>query len=167
MNCTLNKIRHIMLTAGCVALSVSAIAQGVKQVDAPYLVDRPLPFAPANQVRPPMQMPQVGAPGLMPRFDVRDSDKTVREVLERWAKSVGSVHKPEHWTIDRDLPIMGTADASVFGTDFQNAVRKLLESSEFTDRPVQPCFYSNRIIRVVPRSEICDKTKSTESMTQM
>ena len=90
-------------------------------------------------------------------FDVRPGDATIRDVLTRWAAQTGWSFRPEHWTIDRDLPIAGAADASVFGFEFKGAVRKLLESSELTDRPVQPCFYSNHVIRVVPKAEICDK----------
>lgn len=90
-------------------------------------------------------------------YDVRPGDMTVRDVLTRWAQQTGWTHKPEHWAIDRDLPISGTADASAFGFDFKMAVRKLLASTEMTDRPVQPCFYSNHVVRVVPRAELCDR----------
>lgn len=90
-------------------------------------------------------------------FDVRPSDMTVRDVLTRWAQQTGWTHKPEHWALDRDLPVSGTADASAFGFDFKIAVRKLLASTEMTDRPVQPCFYSNHVVRVVPRAELCDR----------
>lgn len=91
-------------------------------------------------------------------FEVRKTDTTLREVLVRWSTMAGWVHKPEHWTIDRDLPVSGTADSSVFGMDFRNAARKLLQSSELTDRPLQPCFYSNNVLRVVPKAELCDKS---------
>ena len=92
-----------------------------------------------------------------PEFDVRRSDKTVREVLVRWSALVGWDHQAEHWTADRDLPIVGTADASTFGPDFRGAVRKLMDSTGLTDRPLQPCFYTNRVLRVVALSESCDR----------
>lgn len=95
-----------------------------------------------------------------PVFDVRPNDQTIRDVLIRWSGYAGWVHKPEHWTLDRDFPIAGPADASMFGTDFKQATRKLLSSTELTDRPVQPCFYTNRVLRVIPKAELCDKTSS-------
>lgn len=94
----------------------------------------------------------------LPAFEVTSRDHTVREVVARWSKSQGWTHELNHWAVDRDLPVMGTAGADVFGDDFKGAVRKLLASSELTDRPVQPCFYSNHVIRVIPKTEFCDRT---------
>jgi len=36
-------------------------------------------------------------------------------------------------------------------------VRGLLSSTDLTDFPVQPCFYSNNVLRVVTRAEVCDR----------
>jgi hypothetical protein len=117
-----------------------------------------LPIAPAHTLAKISAAVAPTVPLASP-FDVTTSDQTMRDVLVRWATSAGWVHSPEHWTIDRDLPISGTADSSVFGMDFKDATRKLLASSDLTDRPVQPCFYSNRVVRVVPKAEICDRAK--------
>ncbi len=97
-----------------------------------------------------------------PQFDVRATDKTVREVLARWSQLAGWVHNADHWTLDRDLPVVGTADANVFGEDFRDAARLLLESTELTDRPAQPCFYSNRVLRVIPTSELCNRAVAAQ-----
>ena len=91
-------------------------------------------------------------------FEVLASDRTIRDVLVRWSSSAGWKHSPEHWAVDRDLPIAGSAGADYFGADFVDAVRKLLDSTDLTDRPVQPCFYSNKVVRVVAKAELCDKT---------
>lgn len=117
----------------------------------------PMPSAPTTPVS--AGVTGVGQVVVGSGFAVTTSDRNIREVLQRWARNAGWVHSPEHWTIDRDLPISGTADASVFGNEFMGAARKLLASSEFTDRPVQPCFYSNNVVRVVPKAELCDKSK--------
>ena len=93
------------------------------------------------------------------QYDVLNTDQTIRDVLVRWANSSNWSHGPEHWTIDRDLPISGTSNGFQFGNDFVSATRKLLETTEMTDRPLQPCFYSNKILRVVPKAEICDRSK--------
>ena len=134
--------------------TTASMAQSVRTVDEPYQAE--LPIAPAK-VAPIAAVPAAPAGG----FDVTATDKTIREVLARWSSGAGWTHGTEHWTINRDLPIAGMADASVFGTDFKEAVRKLLASSEFTDRPVQPCFYSNKIVRVVPKAELCDKASQS------
>jgi hypothetical protein len=92
-------------------------------------------------------------------FAVTTADRSVREVLARWARGAGWAHEPSHWTLDRDHPIQGAAGPEIFGTDFKTAARKLLSSTELTDRPVQPCFYLNKVVRVIPRAELCDRTQ--------
>jgi hypothetical protein len=87
-------------------------------------------------------------------FGVSRQDKTVRETLQRWAAEAGWTHEPEHWQVPRDLPINAT---DRYDTDFRTAVRALLASSRFTDLPVQPCFHSNKVVRVVAEAELCDK----------
>ena len=93
-------------------------------------------------------------------FDVINTDLSLREVLSRWAVEAKWTHNPEHWAVDRDFPIAGTADAKFFTADFKTAVRKLLTSTDVTDRPLQPCFYSNNVLRVISKSELCNRTKS-------
>jgi hypothetical protein len=54
--------------------------------------------------------------------------------------------------------VEATADADLLGSDFKNAVRKLLSSTDLTDRPLQPCFHTNKVLRVIPKAELCDRT---------
>ena len=129
----------------------AAVIQG-GQLTVPAAVATPVVItAPAPVVAPAPAPPPVV-------FDVRDTDMTIREVLIRWSTSSGWTHNPSHWTLARDLPISGTADASLFGAEYKEATRRLLSSTELTDMPLQPCFYTNKILRVVPKSELCDKT---------
>lgn len=88
-------------------------------------------------------------------FNVYAEDKTVREVLKRWAANVNWTFRDEHWTLDRDLPVLGAVSAEHLGEDFRTAVRTLLASTELTDRPVQPCFYTNHVLRVIPLAASC------------
>lgn len=88
-------------------------------------------------------------------FDAALSDRNMRRVLERWARQVGWTFQPEHWTVDVDIPLVGAAS---FGADFRNAVRGLLAATELGERPLQPCFYSNRVLRVIAFSQACDRT---------
>jgi hypothetical protein len=99
------------------------------------------------------------APAPTQTFEVTAGDRSVREVLARWARTAGWTHEPVHWALDRDHPIQGAAGAELFGADFRSATRKLLSSTELTDRPVQPCFYLNKVVRVIPRAELCDRTQ--------
>lgn len=71
-----------------------------------------------------------------------------------WSKRAGWTHDPEHWTVPFDLPVLSSAD---LGTDFKGAVRSLLASTDLTNMPLQPCFYSNNVLRVVPKAELCDR----------
>lgn len=89
-------------------------------------------------------------------FTVGAEDQNFRQVLARWSKEAGWAFGPEHWTVDRDIPVVGSAS---LGNDFKTAVRELLGSTELGDLPVKPCFYTNRVLRVVPQNEKCDRTK--------
>lgn len=88
-------------------------------------------------------------------FDAALSDRNMRRVLERWARQAGWTFQAEHWTVDVDIPLVGAAN---FGADFRNAVRGLLAATELGERPLQPCFYSNRVLRVIALSQACDRT---------
>ncbi|UYO92376.1 TcpQ domain-containing protein [Pollutimonas sp. M17] len=89
------------------------------------------------------------------RYQVGPQDLTLRSALARWARQSGWTFEPEHWAIDADIPIVGAAS---FEPDFKLAVRELVASTELSDRPAQPCFYSNRVLRVVPYAQPCDRT---------
>jgi hypothetical protein len=87
-------------------------------------------------------------------WDVTMTDGTIRKVLEKWALSAGWTFGPEYWNAERDLPVMAKIS---FTGDFRLAVRNLLNTTAMTDVPVQPCFYNNDVLRVVPSAEICDR----------
>jgi hypothetical protein len=89
-------------------------------------------------------------------FEVTPADGNVRRALGRWAQSAGWTFGPEHWDVDVDIPLAGSA---VFGDTFRTAVRGLLAATELGDRPVQPCFYANQVLRVVPLAQRCDRTR--------
>ncbi|MHA3902964.1 TrbG/VirB9 family P-type conjugative transfer protein [Castellaniella sp. WN] len=89
-------------------------------------------------------------------FEVTPADGNVRRALGRWAHAAGWTFEPEHWDVDADIPLAGSA---AFGDSFRTAVRGLLSATELGDRPVQPCFYANRVLRVVPLAQRCDRTR--------
>lgn len=88
-------------------------------------------------------------------YDAAVSDGNMRRVIERWARQAGWTFSAEHWTVDVDIPLNGAAS---FGADFLDAVRGLLSATEMTARPLQPCFYANRVLRVVAYTQPCDRT---------
>lgn len=101
------------------------------------------PLAPPAPVPPPI-----------PSWEVTTKDRTMREALKKWAGTAGWTFQPEHWAVPVDIPL--TAGASFRG-DFKTAVRQLIASTELSETPLQPCFYSNRVVRVVPINEMCDR----------
>lgn len=90
-------------------------------------------------------------------YAVDPADKNLRMALSRWAGMAGWVFEAEHWAVDADIPIVGSAR---FELEFKGAVRELVASTELADRPLQPCFYSNKVLRVVPYAQLCDRTAS-------
>lgn len=95
-------------------------------------------------------------------FSVSPADQTMRQALERWASLAGWTFGAEHWAVDVDIPLVGVAS---FEADFKTAVRELLAATELGDRPLQPCFYSNRVIRVVAYAQACDRRKGMGVMS--
>ncbi|GAA5233813.1 TcpQ domain-containing protein [Verticiella sediminum] len=114
------------------------------------------PAAPAAETPPagPQAMTD-SSPAPVLEFDAALSEGNMRRVLERWSRQAGWMFGPEHWTVDVDIPLVGAAS---FGADFRNAVRGLLSATELTERPLQPCFYANRVVRVVAYTQPCDVT---------
>lgn len=90
------------------------------------------------------------------QFTVSRADRTIRETLVKWSKAAGWTFDSEHWVLDRDIPVSGSAN---LGTDFKSATRQLLKSTELSDKPAQPCFYSNGVVRVIPINDTCARAQ--------
>jgi hypothetical protein len=153
----MNPQRNSVAAVLAFAAIATSHAQGIQRNAEPYeLPSQAIPLA-RPAARPAAALVAIAAPAAT--FDVRAGDRSVREVLTRWAIGAGWLFEPQHWTLDKDHPIQGTAGADVFGGEFKTAVRRLLSSTELTDRPVQPCFYVNHVVRVIPKAELCDRTQ--------
>lgn len=109
--------------------------------------------APADTSIVPEAWPTGAAPPAKP-FEATLADQNLRRALGRWATQAGWTFRAEHWTPDIDIAVSAPA---VFGPDFKTAVRSLLAGTELSARPLQPCFYSNLVLRVVPQAERCDR----------
>ena len=95
-------------------------------------------------------------------FSVSRVDQHLRQALGRWANLSGWRFDPEHWSVDVDIPV--SAEAS-FSDDFIESVQALVSSTELSDRPLQPCFYTNQVLRVIPLAEACDRTVVSQEST--
>ncbi|WP_233235265.1 TcpQ domain-containing protein [Bordetella sp. LUAb4] len=117
--------------------------------------------APLRAGSPPMggAQPRVA---ITPAYHAEISDGNLRRVLARWAGLAGWTFGPEHWDVDVDIPLAGGAS---FGDDFKQAVRALVSATEMAERPLQPCFYANRVLRVVPYAHACDRAATREAAT--
>lgn len=78
--------------------------------------------------------------------------ETVRSALQRWAVQANWVFGAEFYALPSDVSVVVSAD---LGVDFKAAVRQLLDSTQGTAQPMQPCFYANQVLRVVARHELC------------
>ncbi|AOY97495.1 hypothetical protein BKK79_36725 (plasmid) [Cupriavidus sp. USMAA2-4] len=84
---------------------------------------------------------------------VTPADQNLRMLLNRWASAAGWTVV---WKAERDSPVEGSAQ---FAGDFKRAVRDLLQGTEGTDQPLQPCFHTNAVIRVISARAVCDRTE--------
>lgn len=90
----------------------------------------------------------------VPKWTASAQDKTIREALKTWASKAGWSFEPEHWAVPVDIPITAS---STFSGDFKSAARQLIATTELGSTPLQPCFYTNRVVRVVTINEMCDQ----------
>jgi len=146
---------------------VAALAAADKPAPVPPVPEAAAPSMPSAVPTPPVPRAPIPAP-LRPAaapapvtvahaFEVTPADGNVRRALARWARLAGWTFEAEHWAVDVDIPLAGSA---VFKEPFRAAVRGLLAATELGDRPVQPCFYANRVLRVVPLAQRCDRTQA-------
>jgi hypothetical protein len=98
---------------------------------------------------------ETSKPKAQPFYAVTGTDVNLRQTLARWSGLSGWRFQAEHWAVDVDIPLTATAN---FSDDFVGSVRALIEATELSDRPLQPCFYANQVLRVVPLAEVCDRT---------
>ncbi len=109
------------------------------------------PVAPATPIKtlPPAPKPPQAWP-------VSPQNKTIRETLAGWAAKDGTwTFNPvgrQHWTVAEDFDVV--ASDTMYGT-FIEAVQQLVATTELTKTPVQPCFYSNHVVRVIYTNEQC------------
>lgn len=142
-------------TLAAVAATIALMTMQTAMAGVLIIEDEKAPTAPAASA-PTASEHVAAAPAAPTGFSVDSTDKTVREVLARWASASGWSHMPVHWTLPQDNSVEGTAGPDYFGTDFIKAVRLLMSSTEGSNQPAQACFYSNRVVRVISTAASCD-----------
>ena len=113
-----------------------------------------VPAAPLSAISAMQAAPAASA---SPVYAVSPSDVNFRRVLTRWSRASGWTFDLEHWAVSKDIPVGGTDSTNL---DFKSAVRRLLKSTLLNDTPVQPCFYSNKVLRVIPATELCSRSET-------
>lgn len=140
--------------------TAGAVAAQVSSVSVPSLAEPQALSASAAPEGLPATAPMLAHHAPDPaasgeHYQVSPRDLTLRAALASWARAAGWTFEPEHWTVDADIPIVGSAR---FDLEFKSAVQELVASTELADKPLQPCFYSNRVLRIVPYAQSCDRT---------
>ncbi len=108
----------------------------------------------------PVSAPVVDAQSIAePVFELRIKDRTLRQALVRWAKQAQWVFAPEHWTLEVDFPIKAAAR---FEGGFESAVAQLLAAAQLNAHPLQACFYSNQVLRILAWPQACDPSVPPE-----
>lgn len=103
------------------------------------------------------RVPDTSADMVEVTYDVSPQDQNMRLALMRWASLAGWTFGAEHWSVDADIPIAGSAQ---FQSGFKQAVQALMAATELADRPLQPCFYSNKVLRIIPYAQPCNRVAS-------
>ncbi len=98
-------------------------------------------------------------PSVLPVFELRLKDRTLRQALMRWAKQAKWVFGSEHWNVEVDFPIKAAAH---FEGGFESAVAQLLAAAQLNGHPLQACFYSNQVLRILDGAQDCDPGAAPE-----
>lgn len=94
-------------------------------------------------------------------WKISPEDRTVRQALARWAGKAGWTFGPDQWEVNFDLPIQAPAEFEA--ASFQEATQALSQAVAMTESPIRPCFYGNRVLRVVPFTRSCNRSPATQS----
>jgi hypothetical protein len=85
-----------------------------------------------------------------PVWHVETADGTFQKLFGRWAATAGWTSR---WDVPQDIPVIGEY---TFEGSFTDAVFSVTDSTDGTDMPVHPCFYTNNLVRIVPVSVVCN-----------
>ncbi|SEK05153.1 toxin co-regulated pilus biosynthesis Q family protein [Achromobacter sp. NFACC18-2] len=108
------------------------------------------PVAEPQVVEPPKQI-----------WRVSPQDGTVRQALVRWAADANWTFGPDQWELNFDIPIQAPAEFEE--ASFQEATQALSQAVAMSESPIRPCFYGNRVLRMVPFTRSCNRSPAPQS----
>lgn len=155
-------IKNLLLAGLTLASFSPAMAADPSPFGEPIILEKKPVASPAGAAAQPV--PAAAAAAIEPAaldkppvsFKVSRADVNMRRAVQRLAAEAGWSFYPEYWAVGSDVPLVGEGE---LGQDFKVAVFTMLKSTWLTELPIKPCFYPNQVVRVVPRSEKCDKTQ--------
>lgn len=109
----------------------------------------------------PAAEPPAEPPVIKRLWHISPSDGTVRQALTRWAAAENWTFGPDQWELTFDLPIQAPAEFEA--ESFQEATQALSQAIAMTESPIRPCFYGNRVLRVIPFTRSCNRSPATQS----
>lgn len=154
----------------CFLRSVAAIALLVaSEAHAGFAIEGDPAIAPSKVEKPNVTVTQmrgstvsitpiIAAPAakMVPSWEVKVSDVTLRKTLLRWAKQAGWQLS---WEVKVDYPVQLEA---IYLGSFDSAVEQYTAALRGSDYPLIACFYDgNRVVRVLHFGEMksCDSQK--------
>lgn len=108
------------------------------------------PVAEPEIVEPPKQI-----------WRISPQDGTVRQALVRWASDANWTFGPDQWELNFDIPIQAPAEFEV--ASFREATQALSQAVAMGESPIRPCFYGNRVLRMLPFTRSCNRSPATQS----
>ncbi|MGE8657053.1 MAG: TcpQ domain-containing protein [Achromobacter sp.] len=112
-----------------------------------------IPLASTAESAPPVSEPVPIPVAVKEIWRIDPADRTVRQALTRWAAQANWTFGPDQWELNFDLPIQAPAEFQA--ESFQEATQALSQAIAMTESPVRPCFYANRVLRMVPFARSC------------
>ncbi|UUM22136.1 TcpQ domain-containing protein [Mycoavidus sp. SF9855] len=107
-------------------------------------------FLPAAPQKIPPTIQQAQKKSATTQWQVKRTDENLRQLLTRWAQ-IDDWHLI--WDVDHDIPIQAEDQSQ---GNFKEAVRRVLGATALTEYQVKPCFYTNRVVRVVRQTTVCN-----------
>lgn len=92
---------------------------------------------------------------------ISPQDGTVRQALVRWADDANWTFGPDQWELNFDIPIQAPAEFEV--DSFREATQALSQAVAMSESPIRPCFYGNRVLRMLPFTRSCNRSPAPQS----
>lgn len=141
-----------------IASAAQTVAPSPAAQSAPATVVAPAPLQTVETTaatQPPEDILPAEPPVIKRNWHISPSDGTVRQALTRWAAAENWTFGSDQWELNFDLPIQ--AQAEFQAESFQQATQALSQAIAMTESPVRPCFYANRVLRMIPYTRSCNR----------